>query len=82
MHTDSTFHYLGMDSIAAALDAEKFPMDKENLYYSIGDMWVQRPNGKDIPIRDVLDHVEAVRFDSPGQAVEALGVAIERLQHH
>ncbi len=69
-----------LERVAAALEAESFPTPKENLYYAIGDMMLSTPSGKQVPVRDVLDRVEATSFQTVGDAVIALRDSFERME--
>ncbi len=70
----------GLDRVTAALEAESVPTPKENLYYAIGDMVLETPSGKQVPVRDVLDGVEATTFQTVGDAVIALRDSFERME--
>lgn len=61
-----------MGAVVAALEAERFPMSKEELYYSVGDMEVQVAEGQLVPVRDLLDRVDQSRFETADDAVTAI----------
>ena len=45
----------GIEDVRAALRAEDFPMDKQALAYSVGEIVVRDHAGRSVPVRRVLD---------------------------
>ena len=68
-----------LDEVAAALRAESFPTSKENLYYAVGDLCLEADDGREVPVRDVLDVVSVQVFERVDDAVMALGDALGNL---
>jgi len=70
----------GFDTVAEALAGEDFPMDKQGLAYSVGDVEVvDREAGVAVPVRVLLDSIRQDTFASAEIAVRAIRDALERL---
>jgi len=69
----------GLDQIAAALRAETFPTTKENLYYAVGDLCLEADDGREVPVRDVLDVISVQTFEAVDDAVTALSDGLGNL---
>ena len=69
--------FIGLDVVLDALMGEDFPMDKETLYYAVGDIEVPGPHGKNQPMRSVLDHMPQLKFETLGQAITAIKRALQ-----
>lgn len=69
----------GMEAVREALDLEAFPLDRQGVYYAIGDILVRDARGDEFFVRDVLDRVRGERFGSTLQITDALQRA---LGHH
>jgi hypothetical protein len=63
---------VGIEAVADALRAEDFPMDKEGLAYSVGDIDVEDGRGGTIPVRVLLDRIEQDEFGSADIAIAAI----------
>lgn len=68
----------GIDTVAQALRFEDFPTDKQNLYYSIGDIEIENGVGAMVPVRDVLELVPEERFTTARDALQAICRAAQR----
>ncbi len=66
----------GLVAVLAALQQEEFPMDKEDVYYAVGDLAVTDAAGRILSVREVLDRVETSRFQSSGDVAHALEAVI------
>jgi hypothetical protein len=63
----------GLNVLSDALRLEEFPMDKQELYYSVGDILIGFPGrGASVPTRDLLDEIEGDEFDSFQEVIEAV----------
>jgi hypothetical protein len=69
-----------LDTVTEALRAESFPMDKQGVAYAVGDLSVERSDGRCIPVRTVLDCIDADRFGSADEVAGALKAAVDRVQ--
>ncbi len=69
-----------LDSVTEALRAEWFPMDKQGVAYAVGDLSIERSDGRCIPVRTVLDHIAADRFDSVDAVTGALLAAVDHVE--
>jgi hypothetical protein len=68
-----------LEQVAQVLRAEQFPMEKEQVYYSVGDLLVLGPSGVPLPVRDVLDRVERTYFTTVEQTVQAIALAAQTM---
>ncbi|MEW6270554.1 MAG: hypothetical protein AB1689_14800 [Thermodesulfobacteriota bacterium] len=68
----------GIDDVEEALRGEDFPMDKQGLAYSVGEIEIRDSTGRTIPVRAVLDVVSQERFASVEEAVSAICAAADR----
>jgi len=68
----------GIAAVADALRAEDFPMDKQGLAYSVGDIDVEDGRGGFVPVRVVLDAIAREEFPSADAAVRAIREAARR----
>lgn len=68
----------GIEDVRAALRAEDFPMDKQALAYSVGEIVVRDHAGRSVPVRRVLDAMRDELFASPEEAVRAICEAADR----
>jgi hypothetical protein len=66
----------GIDAVLSGLPRTVFPMDKEQLCVTIGDLEVSDVSGHRIAVRRLLDRVDAQRFESPEDVTEALEMAV------
>jgi hypothetical protein len=69
-----------LDTVNDALQAEWFPMDKQGVAYAVGDMTIERSDGRCIPVRTVLDLVDSDRFESAEAVTGALKAAVDRVE--
>jgi hypothetical protein len=67
----------GIEGVEAALRAEDFPLDKQGLAYAVGEIEVRTRSGESVPVRDVLDGIEAATFASVEEAVSAICSALD-----
>ena len=68
----------GIEDVRAALHAEDFPMDKQALAYSVGEIEVRDHAGRGVPVRRILDAMRDELFASPDEAVRAICEAADR----
>lgn len=68
----------GIEDVRAALRAQDFPMDKQALAYSIGEIEVRDHAGRSVPVRRVLDAMRDELFASADEAVRAICEAADR----
>lgn len=68
----------GIADVAAALAGEDFPMDKQALAYSVGEIEIRDRRGRSVPVRRVLDVIALQHFASPDEAVRAICDAADR----
>lgn len=68
----------GIEDVRAALRAVDFPMDKQALAYSVGEIEVRDHAGRSVPVRRVLDAMRDELFASPDEAVRAICEAADR----
>lgn len=68
----------GIEDVRAALRAEDFPMDKQALAYSVGEIEVRDHAGRSVPVRRVLDVLREESFANPDEAVRAICDAADR----
>jgi hypothetical protein len=66
----------GLEAVLAALREEDFPMDKQNLYYMVGDLNVTDESGGIVSVREVLDRVDRSSFRSVDDVAAALRSAM------
>ncbi len=67
--------YPDIETLAAALASETYPLDKTGLYYSVGDLRAHNARGDALWVRDVIDVLPARSFASAHDALEnVLGV--------
>ena len=66
----------GIDAVLSGLPLTAFPMDREQLCVTIGDLEVSDAAGHRIAVRRLLDRVDSQRFDSPEDVTEALEMAV------
>jgi hypothetical protein len=66
----------GLEAVLATLREEDFPMDKQNLYYTVGDLNVTDEAGRLVTVREVLDHVDRPSFRSVDDVAAALRAAM------
>jgi hypothetical protein len=62
-----------------ALRVESFPMDKQGLYYTVGDLCLSTTRGEPTPVRDLLDEIPNDRFASADEALELIRTGLETL---
>jgi hypothetical protein len=67
----------GMDTVVATLRQETFPLDKEALYYAIGDVKLRTKNNDEVFAREVLDRVDGDWFETIGEAVSVITETLE-----
>ena len=67
----------GLEAVLAALREEDFPMDKQNLYYMVGDLNVTDEAGRIVTVREVLDRVDRPSFRSVDDVAAALRSAMD-----
>jgi len=65
----------GFEALAEALDAEDFPMDKQAVAYSVGDIEVEGRGGALVPVRVLLDRIPGDQFGNVDAVVRALRAA-------
>ncbi len=68
----------GIAAVEDALRAEDFPMDKQALAYSVGDIDVEDGRGGFVPVRVVLDAIRQDEFASAEAVVRAIRAAAPR----
>jgi hypothetical protein len=68
----------GVQDVLDALRAEDFPMDKQALAYSVGEIEIRDHTGRSVPVRRVLDVMRDERFTSADDAVRAICDAADR----
>ena len=68
----------GFEALVDALAAEDFPMDKQGLAYSVGDLEIEDGRGGFVPIRIVLEGLDRDVFPSCDAAVRAIRAALPR----
>ena len=68
----------GIEDVRAALRAQDFPMDKQALAYSVGEIEVRDHAGRGVPVRRILDAMRDELFASPDEAVRAICEAADR----
>lgn len=68
----------GIEDVRAALRVEDFPMDKQALAYSVGEIEVRDRTGRSVPVRRVLDVMRDESFANPDEAVRAICDAADR----
>jgi hypothetical protein len=78
MVATSTGRIAGLRGISEALRAERFPIDKQGLYYTIGDIEIPLPEGGRIAARDLLDAVNERSFSSLDAVLTAVRTALEQ----
>ena len=66
----------GLEAVLAALQEEDFPMDKEDLYYAVGDLAVTDAEGRIVSVREVLDRTEKARFQTVDEVAKTLRSAV------
>ncbi len=71
----------GIETVAQALRLETFPTDKQNLYYSVGDIDIENADGHRVAVRDVLGQVQEERFMTERDALAAICRAAGRTEH-
>ncbi len=62
----------GLEVVLGALQEEDFPMDKEDLYYAVGDLAVTDGAGRIVSVREVLDRLGKSRFQSVEDVARSL----------
>jgi len=62
----------GLEVVLSALREEDFPMDKEDLYYAVGDLAVTDGVGRIVAVREVLDRLRKARFQSVEDVAQSL----------
>jgi hypothetical protein len=62
----------GLEVVLGALREEDFPMDKEDLYYAVGDLAVTDGVGRIVAVREVLDRLRKARFQSVEDVAQSL----------
>ena len=62
----------GLEAVLGALQEESFPMDKEDLYYAVGDLAVTDAAGGILSVREVLDRLGKARFLSVDDVAQSL----------
>ena len=67
----------GLEAVLGALQTESFPMDKEALYYAIGDLEIRDPSGMSFAARVLLDRIRQSRFHSVEEVARLLRRAAE-----
>jgi hypothetical protein len=62
----------GLEAVLAALQQETFPMEKDALYYAVGDLALTDGTGRIVSVREVLDRVDRGRFLSVEDVADSL----------
>jgi hypothetical protein len=62
----------GLEVVLSALREESFPMDKDELYYAVGDLAVTDAEGRIVSVREVLDRTDKSRFQSVDDVAHTL----------
>lgn len=65
----------GLQAVAETLREEDFPIDKEGLCYSVGDLGVADASGHGFPVWLLLDRIDQTRFDTIEDVLRLLRVA-------
>ncbi len=65
-----------LEDLHAALLYEHFPIGKDELYYGLGSLWLQRDDGSRVEVRELLDQMSRARFESPRQVIDHLARAL------
>ena len=65
----------GFETVSEALDAEDFPMDKQAIAYSVGDIEVEGRGGALVPVRVLLERIPRDEFLDANAVVRALRAA-------
>jgi len=68
----------GLRAVVEKLRSEEFPMDKQDIDFSVGDMEVEDGLGSTIPVRRVTPFIEAQNFSAAEQVVRSLQGALQR----
>ncbi len=71
----------GIDTVAEALGAEDFPMNKQDVAYSVGDIEVEDSRGRSVPVRIVLDAIDQEEFATAEGVIHAIRAALDRAGH-
>jgi hypothetical protein len=66
----------GLEVVLGALQEESFPMEKEDLYYAVGDLALTDGAGRIVSVREVLDRLGKSRFQSVDDVAKSLREAI------
>jgi hypothetical protein len=66
----------GLEAVLGALQSESFPMEKEDLYYAVGDLALTDGAGRIVSVREVLDRLDKARFQSVDDVATSLRQAI------
>jgi hypothetical protein len=66
----------GLEVVLGALQEESFPMEKDELYYAVGDLAVTDGAGRIFTVREMLDRVEKSRFQSVDDVADTLRAAV------
>ena len=66
----------GLDAVLAGLPSAGFPMDKEQLCFTVGDLEVTDPSGQRFPVRRLLERVPQQRFENADAVAHALRMAV------
>jgi 2-haloacid dehalogenase len=66
----------GLDAIVDALRAEDFPMDREGVFYSVGDLEIGDRYGRRFVVRRLLDGIEQASFATAEDLARVLRAAL------
>lgn len=72
-------HIQGIDLLVDAIRSEaweEFPMDRQGIDYSFGDIEIEAEQGNFIPVRDITEHLQADRFNTPDDLLKGIREAL------
>ncbi len=72
-------HTQGIDLLVDAIRSEaweEFPMDRQGIDYSFGDIEIETEQGKFIPVRDITEHLRTEKFDTADDLLKGIREAL------
>lgn len=74
----SSMQMRGMKAVAEALRLEDYPMDRETIDYTVGDVEVEDGAGGFVPVRDLTTLMPRQDYRSAEEIMRALHESAER----